>query len=111
MLYEFKCKVAGTVVMTQPVAERLLKIIGKPPAPAGVFEPEHLAGAISALQATVQREQAGAATNDPDNRDEEEDSGSAQDGSKRISLKQRAWPLLDLMKTALAAGQRITWGV
>ena len=36
MLYEFKCKVAGTVVMTQPVAERLLAIIGKPPAPAGV---------------------------------------------------------------------------
>ena len=56
MLYEFKCKVAGTVVMTQPVAERLLKIIGKPPAPAGVFEPEHLASAIGALQSAVDRD-------------------------------------------------------
>lgn len=109
MLYEFKCKVAGTVVMTQPVAERLLTIIGKPAAPAGVFEPEHLAGAISALQAAVDREQTGAARPDAANGDDDED--SAQEGSKRISLKQRAWPLLDLMKTALAAGQRITWGV
>ena len=109
MIYEFKCKVAGTVVMTQPAAERLLKIIGKPPAPAGVFEPEHLPGAISALQAAVEREQAGAATSEPDNADNDED--SASDASKRVSLKQRAWPLLDLMKTALAADQRITWGV
>jgi hypothetical protein len=109
MLYEFKCKVAGTVVMTQPVAERLLAIIGKPPAPAGVFEPEHLASAISALQSAVDRDKAGAVTAEPANGDDEQD--SAQEGSKRVSLKQRAWPLLDLMKTALAAGQRITWGV
>lgn len=109
MLYEFKCKVAGTVVMTQPVAERLLKIIGKPPAPAGVFEPEHLASAIGALQSAVDRDQAGAVTAGQANGDDEEE--SARDGSDRVSLKQRAWPLLDLMKTALAAGQRITWGV
>ena len=64
---------------------------------------------ISALQGAVERDQAGAATAEPGNGDDEED--SAQEGSKRVSLKQRAWPLLDLMKTALAAGQRITWGV
>ncbi|HPU51992.1 MAG TPA: DUF1840 domain-containing protein [Burkholderiaceae bacterium] len=107
MLYEFKCKVAGTVTMTQPVAERLLKIIGKPPAAAGVFEPQHLPAAISALETAVFR--AGAVDDEPAGEDDEEH--SAQGGSAGVSLRQRAWPLIDLMKTAQAAGERITWGV
>lgn len=108
MLYEFKCKVAGTVVMTQPVAERLLAIIGKPPAPAGVFEPDSLGAAISALQSAVAGEQS-ADRGAPAGEDENEE--SAREGSAGVSLRQRAWPLIDLMKAALAAGQRITWGV
>ena len=113
MLYEFKSKAAGTVVMTQPVAERLLGIIGKPPAPAGVFEPEHMAAAIAALQAAIERE---AVTRDDKSvgtaggKDETQDDAQG-DSSKHVSLKQRAWPLIDLMKAALAADQRITWGV
>ena len=56
MLYEFKSKAGGTVVMTQPVAEQLLGIIGKAPAPAGVFEPTHLPEAVRKLQAAVDAE-------------------------------------------------------
>ena len=53
MLYEFRSKAGGTVVMTQPVAERLLEIIGKPPARAGVFEPDQLLAAITAIEASL----------------------------------------------------------
>ena len=117
MIYEFKSKAAGTVVMTQPVAERLLGIIGKPPAPAGVFETEHMAGAITAQQAAIEREAVtrndkgvGTAGGKHETQDETPDDAQ-DDSSKHVSLKQRAWPLIDLMKAALAAGQRVTWGV
>ena len=31
--------------------------------------------------------------------------------ARKVSLRQRAWPLLDLFKAAIAAKQRVTWGV
>ena len=105
MLYEFKSKAGGNVVMTQPVAERLLGIIGKSPAAAGVFEPEHLPAAIGALQAAIDRERAQPAAQGTD--DEE----SREDPARRIGLAQRAWPLLELFRAAVAARQRVTWGV
>ena len=108
MLYEFKSKAAGTVVMTQPVAEKLLAIIGKPPGRAGVFEPAHLAAAIAALQSAVEREAAGA-SGEPD-ADSDEDAAT-DPFTRHVGLKQRAWPLIDLMKAALAADKRVTWGV
>lgn len=105
MLYEFKSKAGGTVVMTQEVGERLLAIIGKAAAAAGVFEPEHLPAAIRALQAAIDRErQAG-----PPPADDDPEAG--EDPARRIGLAQRAWPLLELFKAAVAANQRVTWGV
>lgn len=109
MLYEFKSKAAGTVVMTQPVAEKLLAIIGKPPGPAGVFEPAHLAAAIAALQSAVERDAAGASGEPGANSDE--DDAPTDPFTRHVGLKQRAWPLIDLMKAALAADKRVTWGV
>jgi hypothetical protein len=37
MIYVFKSKATGTVVMTQPVAEKLLAIIGKSPGQQGII--------------------------------------------------------------------------
>jgi len=104
VLYEFRSKAGGTVVMTQPVAERLLEIIGKPPARAGVFEPEQLRAAIAALEAAVAREQ-------PATVDDDDEQQSLPPMARAVSLRQRAWPLLELFRAALAREQRITWGV
>lgn len=104
MLYEFRSKAGGTVVMTQPVAERLLEIIGKPPARAGVFEPEQLRAAIAALEAAVAREQ-------PATVDDDDEQQSLPPMARAVSLRQRAWPLLELFRAALAREQRVTWGV
>ena len=37
MIYEFTSRATGNMVMTQPVAERLLKLIGKHPGPQGII--------------------------------------------------------------------------
>ena len=104
MLYEFKSKAGGTVVMTQPVAEQLLEIIGKAPAPAGVFEPAQMREAVRKLQAAVAAEPAPS----PEDDDTQE---AVAPMARKVSLRQRAWPLLDLFKAAIAAEQRVTWGV
>lgn len=104
MLYEFRSKAAGTVTMTGPVAERLLAIVGKDPGPKGIFTVEQMGPAIAALQAAVEREKA---EGSPDGGEDDE----RRDGPRAISLAQRAWPLVDLLKAAMKADQVVTWGV
>lgn len=104
MLYEFKSKAAGTVTMTGAVAERLLAIVGKAPGPRGIFTVEQMGPAIAALQAAVDREKAeGGADADDD--------AEPRDSPRAVSLGQRAWPLIDLLKAAMKADQVVTWGV
>jgi len=105
MLYEFKSRATGNVVMTQKVAERLLAIIGKPAGPKGIILPEQMPAAIAALEAAVAEERA-AAADAP-----EEDEDERRERPVPVTLGQRAWPLIDMMKTAYAAEREITWGV
>ncbi len=102
MLYEFKCRATGSVVMTQPVGEQLLMIIGKAPGPKGIITVAQMAPAIAALEQAVAAERAPAAPNDDD-----EDTG---DRPARVTLAQRAWPLIDMLKAAAGAERDITWG-
>jgi cyclopropane-fatty-acyl-phospholipid synthase len=108
MLYEFKSRATGNLVVTQKVAERLLAIIGKAPGPTGIILPAQMPAAIQALEAAIAAERAHpqaeeADTDNDDDRDPER--------SPAITLAQRAWPLIDMLKTAAAAEREITWGV
>jgi hypothetical protein len=105
MLYEFKSKVTGPVVMTGPVAERLLAIVGKEPGPRGIFTVEQMGPAIAALQAAVAREKSDSAGAD------EDEGRRPADGPRAVSLAQRAWPLIDMLSAAQLAEQPVTWGV
>jgi hypothetical protein len=109
MLYEFKSKATGTVVMTGEVAERLLAIVGKAPGRTGIFTVEQMNPAIAALQAAVDEEKAANASTVPDT--PEDPDAQAADGRRTISLAQRAWPLIDMLRSARAADQVVTWGV
>jgi hypothetical protein len=105
MLYEFKSKATGNVVMTGPIAERLLAIVGREPSAKGIFTVEQMPEAIAALQAAVEREKAESGGAD------EDENGPPADGPRAVSLAQRAWPLIDMLRTAHAAKQPVTWGV
>jgi hypothetical protein len=111
MLYKFKSKVAGDVIMLQPSAERLLEILGKhtaaEPSVKGILLPVQMEQALAALQAAIVQEenlrkQAPAqakANHSPPQRIEP------------ISLRQRALPLMDMIRVCLKAEEPITWGV
>ena len=109
MLYEFKSKATGNVVMTGPVAERLLAIVGREPAARGIFTAEQMPDAIAALQAAIDRERAEPA--EPAERVEPDPDTDPREAARPVSLAQRAWPLIDMLRTAHAAKQPVTWGV
>jgi hypothetical protein len=110
MLYEFKSRATGTVVMTGQVAEQVLAIVGKAPGPQGIFTVEQMGPAIAALQAAIERERT-ERESDARDADHHRDDEDEADRTPSISLAQRAWPLMDMLRAARAADQAVTWGI
>jgi hypothetical protein len=100
MIYKFRCKATGDLIMTQPVGDRVLSLIGKPPAPQGIIEVDQMAAAMSALEAAVAAEHPRPA----------KDVDDASPRADTVSLRQRVWPMVEMLKRALAEKQPIVWG-
>ena len=105
MIYEFKSMATGTVVMTQRVGEQILELIGKTPGPQGIITVEQMPQAIRTLEAAVARERA--AGKAPARPEEEEDEPT----EPVVTLGQRAYPFIDMLRAAAAGKRDITWGV
>jgi hypothetical protein len=105
MLYKFKSKAAADLIMLGEQGDELLRMVGREPSAQGIFEVTALPAVIAALEAAVARsEQAPAAA-----ADKGEDDGHA--GARAVSLRQRAWPLRELLRRAHEAQQVVVWGV
>ena len=104
MIYEFKSRRTGPVTMTQSVAERLLEIIGKTPGRTGIITVEQIPDAIEAMRRAVSHEP----PPPPEGDDPHE---KPADPNIYVSLAQRTWPLIDMLKEAHAKGVDVTWGV
>lgn len=106
MLYKFKTKAAGDLIMLEPDGRRLLEIIGKDPGPTGIILPEQMAAALAALDQAIALEEA---------RQREADEAAQAEGrvSARppVSLRQRAVPMMDMLRRAAKGQHDITWGV
>lgn len=95
MLYKFKSKAAGDIVMLQAHGDQLMRLIGREPAAKGIIEPADMPAAMRALQDAAAQAQA----------------ASDADGERGVGLKQRVWPIIEMMKRARAADEPIVWGV
>ena len=107
MIYKFKSKAAGDVIMMGPTGDKVLGLIGKSASAQGIIEPAQMPSAIQALADAIAADDAARAANAQDGDDEAASSGARDP----ISLRQRAWPLVEMMKRAHAADAPITWGV
>jgi hypothetical protein len=107
MIYKFKSKAAGDVIMMGPSGDHVLRIVGKAPGPKGIIEPAAMPAAIAALERAIAEEE--------NARKQVEDEAAAEGKSPPprdpVSLRQRAWPLVEMMKRAHADGKEIVWGV
>ena len=107
MLYKFKSKVTGDLIMLEPNGRQVLRIIGKEPAPQGILLPQDMPAAIAALEAAIVLEDAErqAAA------DEARAAGHEPPHSEGVSLRQRAVPFIDMLKRCHQAGKEVVWGV
>ena len=103
MLITFHSKAAADVLMRADDAAPLLRAAGKAVgdyAPErGVFTADQLATAIAGLEAAVH------ANPEPVEADDRE----SHHHDTKVSLRQRAFPLLDMMRKSLASRADITW--
>lgn len=106
MIYKFKSKAAGDVIMLGPQGEQILRIVGKEPSAQGIFEVSSMPAAITAIEQAVAAEEASRVT-DPPNAAE----AAPAESVDRIGLRQRVWPFLEMLKRCHAESAVIVWGV
>ncbi len=107
MIYKFKSKAAGDVIMMAPAGDDVLRLIGKAPAVQGIIEAGSMAAAIAAIEQAVAADEAARAQAEKD---------AAVEGKKLaprdgVTLRQRAWPLVEMMKRSMTESADIVWGV
>jgi len=108
MLYKFKSKATADLIMTEPVGDRILRLIGREPAAKGILLVADMPAAQAALHAAIEADEAArrAAADSDDEAVQAE--AAARD---RISLRQRAWPFVEVIKRAQSGRADIVWGV
>lgn len=106
MLYKFKSKAAGDVIMLGPNGDQVLRLLGREPAATGIFEVESMPALIAALEAAVAADEAPqtATAAAPEE-------SPAPQGGDDVSLRRRAWPLVEMLRRCHAAREVIVWGV
>ncbi len=99
MLYKFKSKASGDLIMLEANGRRVLEIIGKEPGPKGIILPEQMPAAVAALQAAITLEES---------HDKESPDTAPHDG---LGLRQRALPFIDMLQRNHQAGHEVVWGI
>ena len=107
MLFKFKSKATGDLIMLEPNGRRVLQIIGKDAQPKGIILPEQIPAAVGALEAAIAKEEA----NQKAVVEEAKAKGETPPHFDSISLRQRAVPFLDMLRRCERAGEEIVWGV
>ncbi|WP_374428079.1 DUF1840 domain-containing protein [Ideonella dechloratans] len=105
-MYKFRSQAAADLIMLTPTGDRVLALLGREPASRGIIEVADMAQAIERLSAAVAadeaaRQQASA----------EEEGGEAHRPAEAVSLRQRVWPLIQMLRSCQAADEPIVWGV
>jgi hypothetical protein len=95
----FRSRAAGEILMQSENAQRLLAIMGKPLAERGVITSAQIDDALARLLAAVGEEPA---------------AGPAQEDPTQpapVGLRQRAFPLIEMLRAARLKQVDVTWGI
>ena len=118
MIYKFKSPATGDLIMMGPQGDQMLRLIGREPAPQGIIEVAAMAAAIAALNAALHAalQPAPAADKKPAQAAEPGAKADAQADTQEaaehsVGLRQRVWPMLEMLRRAQAAEAAVVWGV
>jgi len=110
MLYKFKSKVTGDLIMLEPNGRQILTLIGKADAASlakGILQPQDMPAAITALEHAIAQEEAA----QQQRMHEVQAAGETVPRPDAVSLRQRAVPFIDMLKRCHQADKDIVWGV
>ncbi len=110
-LVVFRSKAAAEIYMFAETAGRLLQIVGKTESERGVIRAEEVGEALNRLAAAVEQEKT-ELRNERARREADDRTGDAH--SERvlpITLGQRAFPLIEMLRAAQRKQVDVTWGV
>lgn len=108
-IVKFKSKAGADIVMLKPHAETLFKIMGIELKDQGVITPDNMPQTIANLIAAINHEKMA----ESDKPEVDETDLTAQEKAalrNHVSLEQRAYPLLKLLKAASEKSKDIHWG-
>lgn len=100
MIYKFKSAATGDLIMLGAHGDQMLRLLGREPAPRGIIEVADMPAASAALLAAIARDEAPGAA--------DEDDEVAQPA---VGLRQRLWPMIEMLRRAQAADAAVVWGV
>jgi hypothetical protein len=101
----FQSDASGDVMMFDDIAHRMMDIMGKDRTGRGVITVEQMPDCIARLKAVIAEDRA-RARGKPQGEEEEETGVAA-----RVSLAQRALPLVELLERSLQREKPVLWGV
>lgn len=99
MSYRFQSKAGGDVLMLGAAGDQVLRAMNRLPAAQGIIEPGSMPAAVLALEAAMVLEEFPARTA----------VASTLKRGDGVALRLRAWPLLQLLEQARAAGVPVVW--
>jgi uncharacterized protein DUF1840 len=109
-LVVFRSKAAAEIFMFAETAQRLLQIIGKQQGARGVIRAEEAADALHRLLDAVEQEKA-ELRQERARREQDERAGNAHREQAPITLAQRAFPLIEMLRAAQRKQVDVTWGI
>jgi uncharacterized protein YwlG (UPF0340 family) len=110
-LVVFRSKAAGEIFMFAETARRIFEIIGRLESSRGVITAEQVPEALQRLVDAVEQERAQlkAAAEEADRADREGQAGGTE--QRAVTLGQRAFPLIEMLRAAQKKRVDVTWGI
>lgn len=99
MIYKFKSPATGDLIMLGAHGDQMLRLLGREPAPRGIIEPSAMPAASAALLAAITQDEAPPEDEDDDDR------------QPAVGLRQRLWPVVEMLRRAHEADAPVVWGV
>ncbi|MDT7834239.1 DUF1840 domain-containing protein [Aquabacterium sp. OR-4] len=107
VIYKFKSQATPDLIMLAPHGDALLRLLGREPAAKGIVEPAAMAAAMAAIEQAVLAAEAARAQAER----EAEARGESLAPAEGVGLRQRMWPMVDMLRRAAAAEVPVVWGV
>lgn len=123
MTVKFQSRATPDLVMVQKHAHQILKLIGKSEEGPGILETQDMPAALAILKGLPQEQDhprkhephaAAAQAGDDGPPDDEEEVPEAPEPDfidEPISLRQRAWPLVNMIERSMKEGKPVIWNV